>query len=398
MDRKEVLKTLIKRIHRGEDPEKVKIEFKELLGSVDEAEIVKVEEELIREGMPREEIQKLCDIHLQLFREGLGSEGNIAPEGHPIYILMEEHKLLLRFAKELVELSNSMKELRSFDTARPEMEKVEHIIAHLKDSESHYLREENVLFPVLEKHGVTQPPAIMWMEHDRIREIKKRLYSTWDGRDGKNYDEFVNSLSNGAQELNEMLSSHFYKENNILFPLSMRIFSEEEWDEVARNFDDIGYCCFTPPQRWKKEKEIEVKGVEGGKIKFETGELTPQEIEAIFNTLPVDITFVDKDDTVRFYSESGGRIFVRTKSVIGRKVQMCHPQKSLHIVQRILDDFKSGRRDLAEFWINYRGKLVHIRYFPVRDKDGNYLGCLEVTQDITNIQKIKGEKRLLDEE
>jgi len=132
-------------------------------------------------------------------------------------------------------------------------------------------------------------------------------------------------------------------------------------------------------------------------IDLDTGELNQREIKAIMNTLPIDVTFVDKDDTVRHFNRPEERIFPRTKSVIGRRVQMCHPQKSLHVVNRILQDFREGKRDVAEFWINVKGRLIYIRYFAVRDRNGEYLGTLEVTQDITEIKKIEGEKRLLDD-
>lgn len=131
-------------------------------------------------------------------------------------------------------------------------------------------------------------------------------------------------------------------------------------------------------------------------LRFETGTLSKEEAEAILNTLPVDITFVDKEDTVRYFNKSEGRIFVRPKAIIGRKVQQCHPQKSIHIVDKILNSFKSGKKDVAEFWIQKGDRLVHIRYFPVRNGDGKYLGTMEVTQDITDIKKIEGERRLLD--
>ena len=131
-------------------------------------------------------------------------------------------------------------------------------------------------------------------------------------------------------------------------------------------------------------------------LRFEAGTLSKDELEAILNTLPADLTFVDKEDTVRYFSKSEKRIFVRTKAIIGRKVQQCHPQKSIHIVNKILDSFKSGKKDVAEFWIQKDNRLVHIRYFPVRNKDGKYLGTIEVTQDITDLKKIEGEKRLLD--
>jgi DUF438 domain-containing protein len=139
-----------------------------------------------------------------------------------------------------------------------------------------------------------------------------------------------------------------------------------------------------------------VRKMSEGLLLFETGTLSKDEIEAILNTLPVDITFVDKEDTVKFFSKSEGRIFARTKSIISRKVQKCHPQKSVHIVNKIVESFKKGKKDVAEFWIQKGNRLVHIRYFPVRNRDGRYLGTIEVTQDITNLKKIGGEKRLLD--
>ncbi|UCG91306.1 MAG: DUF438 domain-containing protein [candidate division WOR-3 bacterium] len=134
------------------------------------------------------------------------------------------------------------------------------------------------------------------------------------------------------------------------------------------------------------------------KVSFRTGDLSSKEIESLLNTLPVDITFVDREDTVRYFSQTKERIFPRTKAVIGHKVQQCHPEKSVHVVNQILEDFKNGRRDKAEFWINMNKRLIFIRYFPVRDTNGDYLGCLEVTQDITDVKAIEGEKRLLDTE
>ena len=133
-----------------------------------------------------------------------------------------------------------------------------------------------------------------------------------------------------------------------------------------------------------------------GVLQFETGSLSKEEIEAILNALPVDISFVDANDAVKYFNKAEKRIFVRTKAVIGRKVQLCHPQKSVHIVNKILETFKTGKKDMAEFWIAMDNRLIHIRYFAVRDKDGKYLGTMEVTQDLTDIKKIEGQKRLLD--
>jgi PAS domain S-box-containing protein len=239
---------------------------------------------------------------------------------------------------------------------------------------------------------------MMWTEHDQIRKIKKDIYSILDARDSMAFQDFADQLQEATDFLAEMLSNHFYKENNILFPTALKVIGESEWKEVRAQFDELGYCAFTPESATitteKMEKPI-LRTETQGMVPFETGNLSREEIESILDTLPVDVTFVDKDDTVRYFSQSKERIFVRTKAVLGRSVQQCHPQKSIHVVNQILEDFKSGKRDVAEFCINFEGKLIHIRYFPVRGKNGEYLGCLEVTQDITNIRKIEKEKRLL---
>jgi PAS domain S-box-containing protein len=397
-NKKEILKRMIKKLHKGADPEKMKEEFQELLGEITTTEISQAEEELINEGMPREEIHRLCDVHLAVFRETIEKEQTLAQAGHPVYILMEEHKLLLKFAEELRNVAKGFNAANSFQTAKPQVKILEYLVNNFRKSESHYLREENVLFPYLEKHGVTQPPAIMWMEHDKIREIEKSLYQLADTREKIVFQDFTKHLEQNAQALAEMLSNHFYKENNVLFPTALRVIGEGEWTDIRTQFDELGYCPFTPESATTAFEGVEASVAESemeGLVPFETGTITKETLEAIFNTLPVDITFIDKGDTVRFYSESEDRIFVRTKAVIGRKVQQCHPQKSLKTVKKILDTFKKGIRDKAEFWINLQGKTVYIRYFPLRNEKGDYLGCLEVTQDITKIKEIKEERRLL---
>jgi PAS domain S-box-containing protein len=394
--RKEALKGMIKELHEGADPEEVKTRFAEVVRDVGPSEIALMEQELIEEGMPREEIQRLCDVHLAVFRESL-DRGAAAPSaGHPVHILMEEHKLLLAFADDLRTLAG---QLRDVEGSRDErMGRLEEIVHHFKESESHYVREENVFFPSLEKHGVTEPPAIMWMEHDKIRAIEKQLYGLVDSREEIAAGDFASRLLEVAESLSQMLSSHFQKENNVLFPTALRLIGAREWMQIRAQFDELGYCCFTPepPREVAPEAEMLLPRAEGrGVIDFPTGSLSTEELEAVLSTLPVDVTFVDRDDTVRYFSQSTDRIFPRTRAVIGRKVQQCHPQKSVHVVNQILSDFKSGKKDVAEFWIDLKGRLIYIRYWPVRNDKGEYLGCLEVTQDVTEIKKIEGEKRLL---
>lgn len=388
IEKKKILKEIIKQLHSGLSPEELKNRFKNLLSHVTSTEITQLEEELIKEGMNREDIRKLCDLHIELFKESLEKETVLAPPGHPIHILMEEHKIFINMAKELLNnitcyLEGKMNE---------HLEKLKKLAVDLRNTESHYLREENVFFSYLEKYGITEPPKMMWNEHDNIREIKKEIYEYLAKG---NYD----SLKDASFRLVEMLSTHFYKENNILFPAGMRTINEIEWVKIRKEFDDIGYNFIEPPffsGAAMMEEKVMSYGEEHS-VNFETGNLFFDEIEAIFNTLPVDITFVDRDDKVCYFSQTKDRIFLRTPAIIGRKVQQCHPEKSLHVVNKILNDFKEGRRDKAQFWINLNGRFILIQYFAVRNKKGTYLGCLEVTQDITEIKKLEGEKRLLED-
>jgi len=236
----------------------------------------------------------------------------------------------------------------------------------------------------------------MWSEHDTVRSIEKNLFGLFDN--GPKLDtESLKILKDSAITLSETLSSHFYKENNILFQTSLRLFSEDEWHKMRVDFDDIGYGIFQPEGLEGVEVAKTLMGQSGDDVvRFESGSLPRDILERVLNTLPVDITFVDDKDQVRYFSLSPERIFVRSKSVIGREVRNCHPKKSVDKVEQILNDFRAGIRDKADFWINLGNQLIYIRYFAVRDDEQKYLGCLEVSQNITDVKKIEGEKRLLD--
>ncbi|MEM1552710.1 MAG: DUF438 domain-containing protein [Candidatus Bathyarchaeia archaeon] len=401
-ERKKVLKEILRQLHAGVPPEQVKERFRQFIEGVSSLEIAKIEQELVSEGVSREELQRLCDVHLAIFREQLEKQKvEVAPTS-PIGILLEEHKMIQQIAGKLNVLAEKVQKAESQDAAIGELSQLRHVADELLDAEKHYLREENALFPVLERHGISEPPAIMWMEHNQLREKKKQLKALIENSAKMNFSDFKRQLGELAKAVGDMLNSHIYKENNILFPAAQRVVTEQEWSTIRADFDEIGYCCFTPehliakPAKTLEKPAAEEKTMPEGTIQFETGSLTKEEIEAILNTLPVDITFVDKDDAVKYFSKPDKRIFVRTKAILGRKVQLCHPQKSVHVVNRILEAFKKGEKDVAEFWIQKEGRLIHIRYFAVRDKDGKYLGTMEVSQDITDIKKIEGEKRLLD--
>ncbi|MEM3770486.1 MAG: DUF438 domain-containing protein [Candidatus Bathyarchaeia archaeon] len=401
-ERKKVLKEILRQLHAGVSPEQVKERFRRFLEGVSSLEIAKIEQELVSEGVSREELQRLCDVHLAIFKEQLEKQRIETAPASPIGILLEEHRMLQQIAEKLNILAEKVQKAESPDAVAGEFSQLKHVADGLLDAEKHYLREENALFPVLERHGISEPPAIMWMEHNQLREKKKQLKALIENAAKMDFPDFKRQLGELAKAVGDILNSHIYKENNILFPAAQRVITEQELTSIREDFDEIGYCCFTPehliakPVKKLEKPAAEAKPMPEGTLQFETGMLTKEEVEAILNTLPVDITFVDKDDAVKYFSKADKRIFVRTKAILGRKVQLCHPQKSIHVVNRILEAFKKGEKDVAEFWIQKGDRLIHIRYFAVRDKDGEYLGTMEVSQDITDLKKIEGEKRLLD--
>jgi DUF438 domain-containing protein len=236
----------------------------------------------------------------------------------------------------------------------------------------HYQRKENQLFPFLEKHGITAPPQVMWSVHDEIRALIK------DIRTALNSQDTAAAIDKGeklAQKIDDMI----FKEEKIMFPMAMEVLTKQDWEEMT-----------------SARVERQASKLTEGLMSLDTGELSAQQLNLILTNLPIDVTFIDENDVVRYYSESKERIFPRSPEIIGRKVQNCHPPKSVRIVNHILEEFKAGKRDVAEFWINFQGKLVHIRYFAVRDKEHRYVGTIEVTQDVTSIKALQGEHRLLD--
>jgi len=398
-NKKAQIKEAIKQLHQGVPPDQVKEKYRQVLENADPLEIAKIEQELVNEGMTKQEIRKLCDVHMAIFKEQLEKQMPKMTPNQPISILMEEHKIMLKLAEDLRNLNAKIQKVTDIQYVAEEMHQVEHIAEDFTDSEKHFQREENVLFPTLEKHGVTEPPAVMWMEHQDLKEQKKKLHALIADLKKTGFQNYKQQLNEVAQLLGNQLQSHFYKENNILFPTALNVIPEQEWIEIRREFDEIGYCCFTPPALItpaKKTEQIAAAAAAQGILQFETGNFTKEQLDAILNTLPVDITFVDANDTVQYFNKPETRIFIRAKAVIGRKVQLCHPEKSLHIVSQIVESFKSGKKNVAEFWITLNNRFVHIRFFAIRDTSGKYLGALEVVQDLTDLRKLKGERRLLD--
>ncbi|HEX2968291.1 MAG TPA: DUF438 domain-containing protein [Bacteroidales bacterium] len=395
--RRDLLKHMILQLHKGEAPEMVKSRLAELLSSIPYDEVVEVEQELIAGGLPMEEVLKFCDIH-QMVLEGRIDQRSKKeiPEGHPVDTFKKENIELGKVVNELDELFSDIKNKEDIKSDEWLL-KVRSLFNSLMDVEKHYLKKEYLIFPFLEKYEITGPPKVMWGKHDEIREMLKASIEAITVSSPLTHEEIVSLtdllLIPAVKGVNDMIA----KEEEILFPMCLDKFTQDDWYSVYRQTGEFGYCLYDPKVEWKPEGGVsgEIIYNKGSNIHLTTGSFSLNEIEALFRTLPIDITFVDKDDKVKFFSLGPDRIFTRNRAIIGRDVRMCHPPSSVHVVETILNDFKSGKHKSAAFWINMKGRFIYIEYFAVRDKDGQYLGTIEFTQDLTDLRKLSGEQRLL---
>lgn len=397
-----MLKNIIKELHHGKSVEEVKSKFNDAVGEITVEEISELEQVLMQEeGIPVTEVQRLCSVHAAVFKGSIQEIHRAhAPEeqpGHPVHTFKMENQEIDRLAnfKIALHLDQFLK-----DQGEANRLKLLEDFSLLYDVDKHYSRKENLLFPFLEKYGIFGPTKVMWAVDDGIRigikEVKSKL-ANFDG----NAEMLVGLAKRVLHEVTEMI----YKEENILLPMALGKLTEDEWLQIAAQSEEVGYCLTAPEQQWTPERAAEPdadKGLESsplqeGYVRMSTGILSVKQLESILNHLPVDLTFIDKNDIVRYFSHGKERIFVRTKAVIGRSVQNCHPPQSVHVVNQLLADFKAGVKDEEDFWIPLKDKFVYIRYFAVRDEEGKYLGTLEFTQNIKPIQELTGQKRILSE-
>lgn len=392
--KKEIMKDIIRKLHQGLTIEEAKERFEKEIGAASSTEIAEMEQALINEGLSPEEIKKFCNVHALLFQSAL--EKSIIEEtspSHPVYLFKLENR-------EIEKTANSLKKLieeRKKELPRTKR-KLNDLLNELRGIEIHYARKELILFPFLEKQGFTGPSKVMWGKDNEVRDLlKKAISSVEEIKDLKDLEPYS---KNSLDPLIEEVTGMIFKEENILFPTCLEKLSANDWVEILKESDKIGYMFVEKPKETEalvkdlKSALLEEPVFEDNEISLPTGKLRLKELMSVLNTLPVDITFVDNEDKVRYFSDSKERIFLRTKSIIGIKVQNCHPPQSLEAVEKILKSFKEGKRDTVDFWINQEGKFVYIRYFAVRDEGGSYLGTLEVSQDLTEIKKLEGEKRL----
>jgi len=385
--KEEKLREIVRDLNEGTDIRKVKKQFDKLIRHISPEEIANVEQSLIDEGVPVEHVQKLCDIHVQVFDDALKKQGKtkVLP-GHPVHTYRLENKELKKRVRGLRQSikSDFLSKLKD-----------------LKMIELHYVRKENQLFPFLETVGFTGPSKVMWGKHDEIRALFRKLEEEYNKGD-------LSTVKKQTGTLVKALKNMIFMEEKILFPTSIRKLLPQTWTAIRKGEPAIGYSWIQPGNLWDANI-VGSSGYEGvtipssavyqsedEKISLDTGALSSTQINLLLKNLPFDMTFVDENDRVAFYSEGKERIFPRSPGIIGREVANCHPPKSVHVVEKIVDALKKGEKDQAEFWIEMNGMFIHIRYFPLFDEQGKYRGIIEVSQDVSGIRALEGERRLLD--
>ena len=406
--RQQKLKELILKLHDNADFDEVKKEFEAMTMGVSASEITEMEQALVDEGMPVENIQRLCDVHAAVFKGSIADihAADVKKEdvpGHPVAVFKDENRAVERLLEGALQ-----KALEAFGKlgTRETRTVLEAAVGQLLTIDTHYRRKENLLFPLMEKYGITAPPQVMWGVDDEIREKIKGVLAAL-----KQEPPDAAAVAEQADAMINQVSEMIFKEEQIMFPMTLEAFSDDDWASVEAASDEFGYTLIGKPVHRVKQAvhgEPAEKASGGGsaptgqiardtkqEVAFDAGALTAEEVNAILNTIPVDMTFVGADNKVKYFSQGKERIFQRPLTIIGREVKHCHPPKSVHIVEQIVADLRCGKKDHEDFWIHMGETFVYIRYFAVRSKSGEFLGVLEFSQDIKPITELEGEKRLM---
>ena len=339
--------------------------------------------------------------------------------GHPLDTLLAENDRIAADAEKLGLLSQMLTQASSGEAIKA----LKGLSFELRNIRKHFARLQLLVFPYIERRGITAVPRVLWSKQDELLMKMRTLSQSLTGVEATSPDQ-TKVLQGSVSEIAEDLTQMVFRENNILFPMLKALLSEGEWRAIGENEEMIGYYKVDPGKEWKpsakpvypyqlepgltqeqaEQLPPDVRMMAGeaekhrlirdGDLELEDGFLSRSEVNAILRTLPLDISFVDSEQRVRFYNRTDERIFARAKTVLGRQVQLCHPPKSIEIVNRILEDFKAGKKTPSEFWLSMGDKRVFIRYFPVRDSQGTLLGTLEVVQDIAGLARLQGERGL----
>lgn len=413
----EALKDVLKALHRGESVEELKRKLRGIMEGISPFEIPLVEQELIEEGIPIVEILKLCDLHVELLRDVLHHGGiRDVPKGHPLRILSDENEYAIRLAESLsmyasilsrVDLSEAIEYLRA----------VKDIVAELRRFRLHYRKIQMTIFPYLERRGITVVPRVLWGREDQAMVKLRELYSLIE-KGLADPKEYIGRVAEKAMEVSREISDLVFREERILFPAVWILFSEGEWAAIHEAAKDIGYLVPVDTEWIPSSKPVlpyEVSGIvtedqigklpeefryavlaalspdtysvrSEGDLEFENGFLSREEVEAIFRHMPIEVTYADGNDRVSFFSESIFRKgFTRAKTIIGRRIEYCHPPRLERFVRSVVDELKSGRSDYREYWTRLGDRIVRVIVVAVRDGDGRYIGTLEIVEDLTEI-------------
>ena len=379
-ERQEILKNLMLRLHAGEDKEVIQEEFNEVFDEISPYEIQLMERNLMSEGITFAEIMSLCNVHANLMGSKVNTQTSVADfeqPGHPVHVMKMEN-LAIRGALDRVErlLVNYL------ETKDSTIEKgLRRQISLLDQFENHYQRKEYAMFPIMEKKGITAPPKVMWGVHDQIRDLYRDFKKALN--DGK--ETTLEEFQIARDEMLEMIQ----KEENILIPMVEQVFHVDDWETIASQSPEYGYCIVKPEKEWAVKKSFspvkeETQVESEGDIPLSTGSLSLKELNLILDLLPMELSFVDAQNIVKYYNEGNGeeKIFKRTPSAIGRDVILCHPPRVHETVQTIFEQLKSKQKEKEEMWFKTEDKMVHVTYHAVWDEEENYMGCLEYVQDI----------------
>ncbi len=370
--------------------------FQNAINNLTPADVVYVVHELIAEQFSVEKVKTHIGKILNIFYEPLKNYNRILPEKNTfLYYLEQENRVAEKILSEIKALLKTLnKKETDFKNIKNKLLK---LFSEFSEFEKHYRKKENILFPYIEKKdNKYNCLKVMWSFHDEIRETLKEIIS------------LIKNDNFNLREFNKQTGKFFFavvpiifREEYILHPFTLEILDDNDFNEMLIQSFEIGFAYIETPERPKNNisneelKKNDLK-TEEMFVNLKTGKLLPEQIILLINNLPVDITFVDENDVVKFFSNPKHRFFTRSKAIIGRTVQNCHPHESVHIVEEILQSFKNKEKDKARFWIQMKGRFILIEYYALYDDSGNYKGTIEVSQDITDIKMLEGEQRLLD--
>ena len=397
-DRTEQLKGYLRRLGEGEDLESVRADFVRDFGEVDAAEIMKAEQELMKEGTPLSEVQRLCDIHSALFH-GATREEQIANAEKAVEESLQRQKIQAELArrdsypkKDYTDKNAKAAALEQIaghplKTLTKENEVLSSLLEQFKNTQDislipqirelsiHYAKKGDLLYPLLKvKYGVSGPSDVMWTVDDEIRDELGALDKETERGDA--WKERLEAVLKRAEEM-------IYKEQNILFPICAVNFEDSEWYGIYHDSKDYADCFGVSGEAWEAAEAAAKpsKTAVTGEITMPGGHMTIEQLTALLNTIPMEITFVDADNINRFFNE-GPKVFKRPGMAIDREVFSCHPPKIEPMVRQIIDDFRNGKRDSVPIWMEKGGRSMLVKYMAVRDSNGTYLGTVELVQDM----------------